>query len=152
LETNNEELQATNEELEATNEELGARTADLQETMRSLALERARLGEIVSHAPFAIVVLRGPGLQVETANETAAAVLGGATVGRSLAEVCLAANLPTVLQGAQEAFRNDRASLIAAGGPGEPTAEGLPMAFAAVPTHDGDGKVFGVVLYAPPPR
>src|SRR6185436_4287720 len=76
LETNNEELQATNEELETTNEELNARTSELQELTRLLTGERQRLGEMVEHAPFRTMMLRGPSLEIASINPRLQALFG----------------------------------------------------------------------------
>ncbi|MDQ3704187.1 MAG: PAS domain-containing protein [Chloroflexota bacterium] len=72
LETNNEELQASNEELETTNEELIARTSELQDMTEVLATERRRLLEMVEHAPFYILMLRGPNLAIDAFNPSCA--------------------------------------------------------------------------------
>jgi predicted nucleic acid-binding Zn-ribbon protein len=147
LETNNEELQATNEELEATNEELGARTAELQEMANSLALERARLGEMVNGGPFSIVVLRGAGLQVEAANANAALLLGRGLVGRTLDEICTSDELRAVLAGAREAYASDSPWSNADGVRSRPVDAPAALTFTAMPTHDAAGDVTGVVLY-----
>jgi two-component system CheB/CheR fusion protein len=147
LETNNEELQATNEELEATNEELGARTAELQEMTNSLALERARLGEMVNGGPFSIVVLRGAGLQVEAANANATMLLGSGLVGRTLDEICTSDELLPVLAGAREAYAKDSAWSNVGGLRSPPVDAPAALAFTAMPTHDAAGGVTGVVLY-----
>jgi two-component system, chemotaxis family, CheB/CheR fusion protein len=148
LETNNEELQATNEELETTNEELQARTSELQELMRTLSTERRRLGEVVELAPFHIVVLRGPGLVIESLNPPSGRLFDGSEfLGRPLEDVCTDPNLESVCIGARHAFVGDRRW----------SSERLAVAtsgierhyvFSAVPTHGADDEVDGVVLYA----
>jgi two-component system CheB/CheR fusion protein len=152
FEATNEELQATNEELETTNEELQARTAELQELNRILASERMRLGEIVERAPLFIIVLRGPDLVVEASNLTSLQLLGGAeAVGRPFDEVCSDPALAPLAEGAREVYRRDRAwtsgRLLAS----LPPAEGGPareFIYTVVPSHDGGGRVEGVMIYA----
>jgi two-component system CheB/CheR fusion protein len=83
-----EELQAANEELEATNDELTARTQDLQDVLETLASERVRLSEMIELAPFYILVLRGPSLNVEACNTRYARLLAGREyLGRPVDEV-----------------------------------------------------------------
>src|SRR5690606_33761347 len=80
METSNEELQATNEELEATNEELNSRAIELQDVMASLSDEKQRLAEVVALAPFSIMVLAGPRLNIEQVNEHFRRELGQRTL------------------------------------------------------------------------
>jgi hypothetical protein len=145
LETNNEELQATNEELEATNEELTSRTSELQEMTNTLAVERARLADMVNVAPVSMAVLRGPTLRVEAANASAVAMLGGDAVGRNFEEVCTSDGLRAVHDGARRAYDgNERWTSDGS----SPAARSDPrQIFAAVPTHDANGNVTGVVVY-----
>jgi two-component system, chemotaxis family, CheB/CheR fusion protein len=147
LETNNEELQATNEELEATNEEMAARTADLQEQAHTLTGDKSRLSELLEGAPASVMVLRGPDLQVETANTRVDGFPGGTeAIGRTLGELCTTSELRAVLEGARRAFQEDhrwvslRISLPLDGGSKQ-------VVFSVVPTHDAAGRVSGVVLY-----
>ena len=153
LETNNEELQATNEELETTNEELHARTGELQDLTRSLADERRRLSEMVELAPFYIMVLRGPALIVEAFNPRYARMLEGRdVVGRPLEEVSAVAELSDAVSLVREAYHQDRARVTprmrarVPGDGGKPVARDL--IYTIVPSHDSEGRVDGVVLYA----
>src|SRR6185436_2388972 len=75
LETNNEEMQATNEELETTNEELSARSSELHEITHTLGSERTRLTRMVELAPFCMMILKGPGLFIDSFNPAATRVL-----------------------------------------------------------------------------
>ena len=147
LETNNEELQATNEELEATNEELTARTADLQEMASSLAVERARLHEMVSVAPFSILILRGRALRVEAANEKSGGLLGHAAAGRTFEEICASPQLQPVLAGVRQAYASDCLWISEAIPAIRPDRRDSTFIFTAVPSHDEAGSVTGVVLY-----
>src|SRR5215212_360231 len=105
LETNNEELQATNEELETTNEELQARTDQLQELTGALAGERVRFGEMVELAPFYIMVLRGPGLLIETVNPRYARLIEGREgVGRPLEAVLQGVEADAVMKLVRESY------------------------------------------------
>jgi two-component system CheB/CheR fusion protein len=147
LETNNEELQATNEELDTTNEELQARTTELQELTRMLTGERVRLTEIVEKAPFYVLVLRGPALQVDTVNPPLAAMFYDGPVGnRPFDDVCTDTALAPLRSGVRRAFADGRPWY----------SEWIPLdrggqrrsyQFTAVPTHDADGSVSGVVVY-----
>jgi len=147
LETGNEELQATNEELETTNDELQARTSELQEMARTLTGERRRLAEIVEQSPFQVLILRGPALIVETMNPRLAMLVeGGLATGRPFEEVCVDPRLEPLRLGARRAYVD--------GGPwrsGPLTLDldgsGRRIQVLAVPTHDADGAVDGVVLY-----
>jgi two-component system CheB/CheR fusion protein len=148
LETNNEELQATNEELETTNEELQARTSELQELTRVLTGERGRLSEIVEQAPFHVMVLRGPSLLLETMNPPLAALFHtDLTANRPFDEICTDLALEPVRIGVRRAFVEGRPWysewLRVGSGDGERYYQ-----FSGVPTHEQDGKVDGVVLYA----
>ena len=155
LETNNEELQATNEELETTNDELRARTADLQELTAILESERVRLSEMVELAPFYIMVLRGPSLLIEAFNPSYTRLLGERVVqGKQLDEVFdifWEADV-AIARLAHEAYRRDLAHTTPRTLVRLPGAQGEPeesyFVFTIVPTHDANGKVTGVVIYA----
>jgi two-component system CheB/CheR fusion protein len=155
LETNNEELQATNEELETTNEELTARTGELQELTRMLESERMRLSEMVELAPFSILVLRGRALAVEAFNQRYARLLEGRMVqGRPLEEVVehfwkagteVADTIWAVYQ--EDAPRTTPRTVAALPDEHGELVERYVI-YTIVPTHDADGKVDGVVVYA----
>ncbi|GAC1381540.1 MAG: hypothetical protein NVSMB33_08280 [Ktedonobacteraceae bacterium] len=155
LETNNEELQATNEELETTNEELRARTRELQELSDMLEGERVRLTEMVTLAPFYIMVLRGPGLVVEAVNAGYTQQLEGQTVqGRPLAEVAEVfwQNSKTFVHLAHEVYQQNVMRTM----PKVPTHmhkasnEWLGSYFVhrLIPSHDAEGRVSGVIVYS----
>ncbi|KAB8145548.1 PAS domain-containing protein [Chloroflexia bacterium SDU3-3] len=155
LETNNEELQATNEELEATNDELNARSSELQDLARKLESERIRLIGMVELAPFAIMVLRGPELAVETLNASFARLLAGREVHGWLLEDVLhllgGAGTP-LMQAIREAQYQDAAYTTPAcpftiAGVDGALAE-RHIAFTVLPIHDGDGHSDGVMVYA----
>ena len=155
LETNNEELQATNEELETTNEELRARTAELQELTAILESERVRLSEMVELAPFYIMVLRGPSLVIEAFNPNYTHLLGERLVqGRLLDEVfdIFWEADAAITRMAHEAYQRDIARTTPRTLVRLPRAQGEPeecyFVYTIVPTHDGNGKVSGVVIYA----
>jgi two-component system CheB/CheR fusion protein len=153
LETNNEELQATNEELETTNEELTVRTAELQETAKSLADERARLREMVELGPFDVIVLRGPILIVEAATARAARGAGGREImGRPFAEVFDEPEMADLIGVINEAYQQGEVKVTPHMRRQSPDEEGKGIeryfVYTIVPTHDSDGKVDGVVVYA----
>jgi PAS domain-containing protein len=147
LETGNEELQATNEELETTNDELQARTSELQEMARVLTGERRRLAEVVEQSPFQVLLLRGPGLLVETMNPRLSMLFEGTpAAGRPFEEICVDRALEAVRVGVRRAHVEAQAwqsgpLRLAAGGPER------WLQFLAVPTHDAEGAVDGVALY-----
>jgi two-component system, chemotaxis family, CheB/CheR fusion protein len=147
LETNNEELQATNEELETTNEELSARTSELQRVMDTLKAERLRLSEIVELAPFQIMTLTCPLLVVERLNAKLAAKLPRGTEGRSVDEVFGDLGLKRLIEASREAYRTNtvQTSVVVeaqlAAGP-------EPWVCTVVPTHDGERRVTGLVIFA----
>ena len=155
FETTNEELQATNEELETTNDELRARTAELQELTAILESERVRLSEMVELAPFYIMVLRGPSLVIEAFNPSYTHLLGERVVqGRLLDEVFdifWEADV-AIARMAHEAYQRDLARTTPRTLVRLPGAQGKPeesyFVFTIVPTHDANGKVTGVVIYA----
>jgi two-component system, chemotaxis family, CheB/CheR fusion protein len=146
LETNNEELQATNEELETTNEELTARTAELQEMTRILSTERVRLTEVVQHAPFQVLVLRGPSLAVEALNPPSSQLFGGVEIlGRPFEDVA-GADVDKLVSAARTAYREDRKATGETRS-GDAAGKGRRFTFSAVPLHDASGAVDGTVLY-----
>ena len=154
METANEELQATSEALEAANAALNARAGELQEQNTLLADERGRLAEIVEHAPFSTVVLRGPDLHVEAISPHYARRLNGDSVlGRPLSEVAgrfWAADLP-IVRLAEEVYRQDAPHSIPGTGTGSVEEQGgsgeRRPAYTLVPSHDADGTVSGVIIY-----
>jgi two-component system CheB/CheR fusion protein len=155
LETNNEELQATNEELETTTEELTARTGELQELARMLENERVRLSEMVELAPFSILVLRGRTLEVGAFNQRYTRLLEGRELqGRPLEEVAefFWKSGTGVIDMIRAAYQEDEPRIsprILAVLPDERDALVERYAvYTVVPTHDADGNVDGVVLYA----
>lgn len=155
LETNNEELQATNEELETTNDELRARTAELQELTTLLESERLQLAEMVELAPFYIMVLRGPSLIVEAFNPRYTRLLGNRMVqGRPLDEIFELfwdAGM-AIVRLAREVYQHDvirttPRTLIRFSRTQDEALENY-FVYTLVPTHDGTGRVTGVVIYA----
>ena len=152
LETNNEELQATNEELQTTNDELTARTGELQELARALATERLRLSEMVALAPFYILVLRGPGLQVEAYNPRLTAFFEGRDVmGHSVEEVLVDSSLADLIGLIREAYREDKTLTsqhkLQAAPDKQKSIKAAGLNFVIVPTHDSNGKVDGIIVY-----
>ena len=153
LETNNEELQATNEELETTNEELTVRTTETQEAAKSLADERARLTEIVELAPFDVMILTGPNLMVETANSRAMGLSDAHDIiGRSFAEIFDEPEMADLIGAVNEAYQQGEVKVTShvrresVGEKGESVER--YFVYTIVPTHDSDGKVDGVAVYA----
>jgi two-component system, chemotaxis family, CheB/CheR fusion protein len=155
LETNNEELQATNEELETTNEELRARTSELQELANMLESERVRLSEIVELAPFSILVLRGPNLIVEAFNPRyAPRVAEQKVLGRPLAEVSQLfwQQEEEITRLAFEVYSQDIVCTTPRIKIHEPRVATEPgdsyFVHTLIPSHDANGKVSGVIVYA----
>src|SRR5262249_229646 len=153
LETNNEELQATNEELETTNEELTERSNELVETGKSLADERVRLTEMVELAPFYIMLLRGPGLLIEAFNTRSAGLVGGReVVGQPFAEIFQEPEMADLVSLVREAYREDQTRTSARIRTQFPDQRGKGtesyFVYTIVPTHDSEGKVDGLVIYA----
>jgi two-component system CheB/CheR fusion protein len=155
METANEELQATSEALEAANAELNARAGERQEQIVQLTDERRRLVEVIEQAPFSAVVLRGPDLLVETLSPHYTERLHGQNVlGQPLSEVVgrlWSTDLP-VVRLAGEVYQQDAPRTIpgtgtevleAPGGGGE-----RHPPYILVPSHEADGKVSGVIIYA----
>jgi two-component system CheB/CheR fusion protein len=158
LETNNEELQATNEELETTNDELRARTSELQELTSILENERGRLAEMVELAPFYILVLRGPSLLVEAYNPRYAHLIDARSVqGRPLDEVIdlfWDAGIE-IVHLARDAYRLDKMHTTTRMLTHLPKTQDLHQeqiesyfTYTIVPSHDSNGKVDGVIIYA----
>ncbi len=158
LETNNEELQATNEELETTNDELRARTSELQELTSILESERGRLAEMVELSPFYILVLRGPSLIVEAYNPRHARSIEAQSVqGRPLDEVIdlfWEAGIE-IVHLARDAYRLDKVHTMPrmlTHLPGTQDLYGRQVdayfTYTIVPSHDTNGKVDGVIIYA----
>ena len=151
LETNNEELQATNEELQTTNDELSARTFELQETTRMLTDERTRLGEIIEHSPYYILLLKGPSLIVEKYNpQYRHLFVGREGVGRSFEEVFAGPEMEEFGRVVRESYNRDHAMStrhkdFRIGDKGDELAG--EVAYTIVPVHDSVGKVDGVVIY-----
>ena len=152
LETNNEELQATNEELQTTNDELSARTSELQDATRRLTVEQKRLAEIIEHAPYYMLVMRGPSLLIERYNPRYRDLFGGRdNVGRPLEEVFGGPETDELVRLVRECYSRDRAlttvrmSFRITGERGEQVND---IVHTIVPVHDAEGKVDGVVIYA----
>ncbi|HET9919977.1 MAG TPA: CheR family methyltransferase, partial [Ktedonobacteraceae bacterium] len=155
LETNNEELQATTEELETTNEELRARTGELQELTGALESDRVRLAEMVELAPYYIMVLRGPSLLVEAFNPRYARLLEGRAIqGRPLQEGFdhFWEGGHEVVHLAHEAYTLDQVRTTSGILTRLPKVQGEFVegyfVYTIVPSHDSNGKVSGVVIYA----
>ncbi|HKV56631.1 MAG TPA: CheR family methyltransferase [Ktedonobacteraceae bacterium] len=154
LETSNEELQATNEELETTNEELRARTNELQELTHMLDSERMRLSEMVELAPFSILMLRGPRLLVEAYTPRYTPPVDTKTVQNQPLDdvfdhfwkdgVHLVRLIHEVYQ--QNEMRTTPRMLTLVLKDGVPVERYI--VYTLVPSHDGAGRVSGVLLYA----
>jgi two-component system CheB/CheR fusion protein len=150
LQDSNEEMQATNEELETTNEELAARSSELHDLTHTLTGERGRLVRMVELAPFCMMILKGPGLVIDSFNPAATRVLATEeTHGRTFEEVFAADSV--LIDGVRGAYRSGTAWT----SPrrkiklrlGEEQGEDREFRFIAVPTQL-DGATDGVVLYA----
>ncbi|GCE08822.1 CheR family methyltransferase [Dictyobacter aurantiacus] len=156
LETNNEELQATNEELETTNDELRARSSELQEMTATMESERGRLAKMIELAPFYILVLRGPTLIVDAYSPRYARLLSTRSVyGRALDEVLdiFWDKGIEILHLARDAYRLDEprtldhvVTPLPQGDVGKPVE--AYFAYTLIPSHDTNGKVDGVIIYA----
>src|SRR5262245_61638830 len=97
------------EELKTALGELAARSAELHHKSRLLATERVRLSDVVEHAPFSIIVLRGAQLMIEAVNLRSARLLGGGDLlGRPLHDVARMTPLADLVGVAREAYRNDQ--------------------------------------------
>lgn len=155
LETNNEELQATNEELETTNDELRARTSELQELTNMIESERRRIAEMIELTPYYIIVLRGPNLLVEAFNPRYARLLEGHAVqDRPLEEVFKVFwdAGATVVRLALEAYEKNvvrtTPRVLTYLPQSQDGAVGRYFVYSIVPSHDANGKVSGVIIYA----
>jgi two-component system, chemotaxis family, CheB/CheR fusion protein len=152
LETSNEELQATNEELETTNEELQARSTDLQELARDLARERAQLNEMVSLAPFGILILRGPAYLIEAFNPSFASILRGHDGQGLPVEDALRHDVPELIKLIHRAGKEDRVRVAKSVSTTVQLESGEQeeclFNYTVVPIHDNEGLVHGVVVYA----
>jgi PAS domain-containing protein len=154
LETNNEELQATNEELETTNDELHARTEDLIQLARSLTTQRKQLLEMVEHAPFYILILREPNLRIEAFNPNYARMFGGQEVlGMNFQDV-LDMSVPgmkALIELVHGVYREDAPQTVANVHTRlldeETGTQARYFTYTAVPLHDTNGNVDGVVIY-----
>ena len=113
---------------------------------RVLTGERRRLAEVVEQSPFQVLLLRGPGLLVETMNPRLSMLFEGTpAAGRPFEEICVDRALEAVRVGVRRAHADAKAwqsvpLRLAAG------AERW-LQFLAVPTHDAEGAVDGVALY-----
>jgi two-component system CheB/CheR fusion protein len=161
LETNNEELQATNEELETTNDELRARTGELQEFMSVVDNERIRLSEIVTFAPFYILVLQGSQFIVDAYNPRYARLLEGRSIqGHPLETVLdifwdetLASKMMSLTREVYrlETMRTFSQKHLPLTGKAEDGTEQAGLhnfIYTLVPSHNITGKVDGVIIYA----
>ena len=160
LETNNEEMQATNEELETTNEELRARTLELQETANTLDGERMRLSEVVELAPFSIFVLHGSNFIVEAYNSQQTHSIEGHVVQghplQDVPEIFGDVHIGMiVLRLAREVYQLDEQRTTTRmlrerreGSDGRDTSRERYFVYTLVPSHDVNGKVDGIIVYA----
>ncbi len=140
LETNNEELQATNEELQATTEEMGARTSEMTAAWSCLA-------EMVDHAPFGILLLRGADLLVAAVNQPYLELTGVRDiVGKPLATVWPGLGASRAGALIRDAYRRGIAQTSDAL-PGPDRAGPARFIYAVTPVHDGADTVTGVVVY-----
>lgn len=151
LETNFEELQATNEELQTTNDELSARTGELQVLTRRLTDEKTRLGEVVGLSPYYILLLKGPGLLVETYNAHYRLLFEGRDgVGHRFEEVFGGGEMAEFVRAVREVYQQDEARRTQPMRFRIPTERGERLDYFAhtiVPVHDSTGRVDGIVIY-----
>jgi two-component system CheB/CheR fusion protein len=149
LETNNEEMQSTNEELETTNEELSARSSELHDLTRVLTGERGRLASMVELAPFCMMILKGPGLLIDTFNPAASRVLATEDAGGRAFEEVFAVDA-VLIDGVRNAYRSGTVwtspRRLVELRQGEGSGETRPFRFVAVPT-EMEGATEGIVLY-----
>src|SRR5262249_36586363 len=127
--------------------------AELIETGKSLADERVRLSEMVELAPFYIMLLRGPGLIIETFNARSAGLLGGREViGQPFAEIFAEPEMSELVGLVREAYREDQLRATSRIRTHVTDERGKIMesyfAYTITPTHDSEGKVDGLVIYA----
>lgn len=148
-----EEYPAINEELETTNDELQACNHELRELARRLASERARLLEMVEHAPFKIMVVRGPNLIIEAYNPSFSRIFGSQKVaGQSLYGLATGGDLQQIVELVQQSYHNDVSLTVdgarqRASDDQSKVAEGQ-FIYTMVPVHEAGGRVDGVVIYA----
>jgi signal transduction histidine kinase/PAS domain-containing protein len=148
-----EDAAVLREELKTALGELAARSAELHHKSRLLATERVRLNDVVEHAPFSIIVLRGPQLIIEAVNLRSARLLGGGELlGRPLQRVARTSPLADLVGVAREAYRNDqkRVSPRLVSRHTDESGQQLEKytVFTVVPIHDDSGRVEGVAIYA----
>ena len=147
LETTNEELQSTNEELETTNEELTARTTELQELMKTIGNERARLLEIVELAPFSVIVLRGPALIVDAVNPGRVQLFGREMMGEPIDRAFRDSRYLPLVESAHRVVHQNQSEALRLT-PSDEVDGRHTVTLTLVPTHDGGGEVTGLVIYA----
>jgi two-component system CheB/CheR fusion protein len=153
--SNFEEVEANNEELQTSKEALESSNIELQSQNALLASERMRLTEIIEHAPFYVMGLRGPHLLVETFNSRWARLLQGQDVlNQPLEDVfgrLWQAGLP-IVRVANEVYQQDIPRAVLHLCPCVPEVPGEDgeryLTYTIVPSHDVDGKVSGVIIYA----
>jgi two-component system CheB/CheR fusion protein len=149
LEMTNEKLTFSNETFEDADETLNARAGVLQEENSFLFKERTHLAEIIEHAPFPILVLRGPHLLVETFSEPyRKKVQGQDVLDRPLVEVAgyfWDGDLPLVRL-ASEVYTRDASRNVLSSYKRENGDQ--PLSYALLPAHEADGSVSGVIIYA----
>jgi len=154
LETTNEEMQATNEELQMLNTEVEARNAEIVALTDGLASEHAVVKEIVDLAPYYIMVLRGPNLNVQAFNTHYVPLLHGEPIyGKPLEQVAhlfwVTGTAVTTL--ARDAYQQDttintgKILMRFTDEQGEPSQRYIVSTI--VPSHDPDGKIYGLVIY-----
>ncbi len=128
---------------------------ELQELTAVLESEHVRLAEMIELAPFYIMLLRGPSLLVEAFNPRYARLLEGRMVqNRPLEEVFEvfwdAGGM--IVRLAREAYQKDAVRTTPRVLTYLPQAQGEPiesyLVYSIVPSHDADGKVSGVIIYA----
>ena len=120
--------------------------------LKTLAVERVRLSEMIELAPFYVLVLRGPSLTVEACNTRYAKLLAGREyLGRPIDEVFRGEELLGLVGVIRDAYWKDKRATtklrLATGVMGTDSAA-FDLAFTIVPMHDSAGKVDGVVVYA----
>ena len=154
LETANEEIQASNEELQTLNQEVGARSSEALNATDAMALNHATLKEIIDLAPYYIMVLRGHDLQIQAFNSRYVQLLHNEPVqGRPLVEV---AHLFWVTGGAVTALARqayDEDITVTTGNilmrltDVEGEASERYLTSTIVPSHDPNGKIYGLIIY-----
>ena len=154
LEASLEEFERTNEEMQLLNAEIVARNAEIVTLTDGLAREHAVVKEIVDLAPYYIMVLRGPTLNVQAFNTRYVPLLHGEPIqGKPLEQV---AHLfwvmgKAVTRLAQEAYQQDttmntdKILMRFTDEQGDPTERYLVSTI--VPSHDPAGKIYGLIIY-----